>query len=176
MTCRYEKTDWRDVLYTSVRNTVGGVADAAQFLQNRRGRTMHKETLRAKLRGLEGESVSVEIADLLTEWMEEKNREDATDWIKALASGHGLVSVEVDGADDEAEPETEIFGLCTKSMELTALWGKLSALLIDAIKDEVISATASDQIVAQIDEEMRALSNLRRNVLATSRLGQPALA
>ena len=61
-------------------------------------------------------------------------------------------------------------------MELTALWGKLSGLLIDAIKDEVISATASDQIVAQIDEEMRALSNLRRNVLATSSLSQPALA
>ena len=28
MTCRYDSTEWLDVLYTSVRNTPGGVADA----------------------------------------------------------------------------------------------------------------------------------------------------
>lgn len=31
MTCRYDSTEWLDVLYTSVRNTPGGVADATNL-------------------------------------------------------------------------------------------------------------------------------------------------
>lgn len=38
----------------------------------RRGKSMHPETRRAKLRGLEGESVTMDIAELPTEWMQEK--------------------------------------------------------------------------------------------------------
>lgn len=33
---------------------------------------MHQENMRAKLRELEGESVMRDIAELLTEWMQEK--------------------------------------------------------------------------------------------------------
>ncbi|MEN5069484.1 hypothetical protein [Stenotrophomonas sp. TWI1183] len=72
MTCRTSALNWIDVLYNSVSRTPGGLADAAAFLADRCGKTMHPETLRAKLRVLEGESVSIEIAELLTEWMREK--------------------------------------------------------------------------------------------------------
>lgn len=55
---------------------------------------MHPETLRAELRGLEGEPVSIEIAEMLTEWMQEKTggSEYALEWMQALASRFGMVS------------------------------------------------------------------------------------
>ncbi|AWH49944.1 hypothetical protein C1925_12705 [Stenotrophomonas sp. SAU14A_NAIMI4_5] len=79
--------NWLDVLYNSVRKTPGGVADAAAYLPDRRGKSMHPETLRAKLRGLEGESLTIEHAELLTEWMQEKagGGEYALEWMQALA-------------------------------------------------------------------------------------------
>ncbi len=91
MTCRTSALNWLDVLYNSVRKTPGGVVDAAAFLADRRGKSMHPETLRAKLRGLEGESVTLEIAELLTEWMQEKagGNDYALDWMQALAGQFG---------------------------------------------------------------------------------------
>jgi len=50
MPCRTSALNWLDVLYNSVRKTPGGVVDAAAFLADRRGKSMHPETLRAKLR------------------------------------------------------------------------------------------------------------------------------
>ena len=87
MTCRTSSLNWLDVLYNSVRKTPGGVADAAAYLADRRGKSMHPETLRAKLRGLEGESLTIEHAELLTEWMQEKagGGEYALEWMQALA-------------------------------------------------------------------------------------------
>ncbi|NYT36646.1 hypothetical protein ERD78_07170 [Allopusillimonas soli] len=70
MTCLYTNTDWRDVLYNCVRRTKGGVNAAAIFLSQRRGIAIHPESLRRKLRGLIGESMDVEMARLLAEWME----------------------------------------------------------------------------------------------------------
>src|SRR5690606_39439613 len=92
MTCAYTNTDWLDVLYTGVRRTAGGVADAARFLTERRGKSIHKESLRAKLRGENGDSLSVEMALLLSEWMEEKagGAEYARDWLQALCASEGL--------------------------------------------------------------------------------------
>lgn len=51
MTCRYSETEWLDVLYTSVRKTPGGVAAAAAFLTQRRGRNITVESLRLRLNG-----------------------------------------------------------------------------------------------------------------------------
>ncbi|MFM0646886.1 hypothetical protein PQR14_21390, partial [Paraburkholderia bryophila] len=74
MTCRYSGIDWLDVLYTSIRRTPGGVADAAAFLANRRGKNITTESLRLRLRG-EGENrLSMEMFELLIEWMEEKRQ------------------------------------------------------------------------------------------------------
>ncbi len=52
MTCRTSSLNWLDNLYNSVRETPGGVEAAAAYLAQRRGKSMHPETLRAKLRGL----------------------------------------------------------------------------------------------------------------------------
>ena len=171
MTCRYEKTDWRDVLYTSVRNAPGGISDAAQFLTNRRSRSMHAETLRAKLRGVEGESISVEIADLLTEWMAEKNLPDAAAWIQAFASAHSLVAIPTEVPAVEAANMCEVTSLLEKTLDIDVQGGRLSNLLLKALKDRFIAATEADQIAAQIDEEMRLLAKLRRNVMRCAASG-----
>ena len=42
MTCRTSALNWLDVLYNSVRKTPGGVVDAAAFLADRRGKSMHR--------------------------------------------------------------------------------------------------------------------------------------
>ena len=65
MTCRPSDIHWRDALYNAVRQMPGGVNAAASHLTERRGRAITGESLRKKLRGVEGESVSLEIAELL---------------------------------------------------------------------------------------------------------------
>lgn len=171
MTCRYDKTDWRDVLYTSVRNTPGGISDAAMFLTTRRGRSMHAETLRAKLRGVDGESISVEIADMLTEWMTEKNQPEASAWIQAFASAHFLVAIPVDMPAAERAEICEITTILEKSLDIDVQGGRLSNLLLDALRDKAIEQREADQIGAQIDDEMRLLAKLRRNVMACAATG-----
>jgi len=171
MTCRYEKTDWRDVLYTCVRDTPGGVHDAAMFLTIRRGRSMHAETLRAKLRGVEGESISVEIADLLTEWMTEKNQVGAAGWIQAFASAHSLVAIPVEMSDVERARVGEVTTILEKGLDIDVHGGRLSSLLLTALQDRRISVGEADQIAGQIDDEMRELAKLRREVLTCSVTG-----
>ena len=170
MTCRYDKTDWRDVLYTSIRNTPGGIADAATFLTTRRGRSMHAETLRAKLRGVEGESVSVEIADMLTEWMQEKNQPHATAWIEALASDHALVAIPVEAGIGN-QTQNHLVHLLEKSLDIDAQGGRLSSMLLDSLRDRAIAKGEADQIAAQIDQEMRLLAKLRRNIMRIAETG-----
>ena len=164
MTCRYDKTDWRDVLYTTVRNTPGGIQDAANYLKNRRGRGMHPETLRAKLRGLEDESISIDICYLLTEWMEDRGQPDASAWIQAFASEFGLVALkpEVETAADHVNLAT----LLASGLDLSAGTGALNGLLSESLKDRRITDAESDQITAQIDETMRQLSLLRLQIVA----------
>ncbi len=95
MTCYLSPTDWRDVLYNAVRNAPGGVAAAAAFLAQRRGCSMNTETLRARLRGVDGEWVNLEILELLSEWMQDSKHPDALAWLSALNNRFGLVALEL---------------------------------------------------------------------------------
>jgi len=85
MTCRYTQIDPHDALYNAVRRTPGGVEDLAAFLTARRGAAIHPETLRQRLRQVKGQSMSLPLAELATEWMLEKAGGDeyARDWIIA---------------------------------------------------------------------------------------------
>lgn len=131
---------------------------------------MHAETLRAKLRGVEGESVSVEIADMLTEWMQEKNQPHATAWIEALASDHALVAIPVEaGIGNQAQ--NHLVHLLEKSLDIDAQGGRLSSMLLDSLRDRAIAKGEADQIAAQIDQEMRLLAKLRRNIMRIAETG-----
>ncbi|MFM0660117.1 hypothetical protein [Paraburkholderia sediminicola] len=109
MTCRYSGTEWLDVLYTSVRNTPGGVADAANFLTLRRGRGIAPESLRLRLRG-EGENrLSMEMFELLIEWMQEKKEGApfALDPLHALNERFGLIAEHGAALNDSADDDQQ---------------------------------------------------------------------
>ena len=148
MTCRYTNTDWLDVLYNCVRKTPGGVADAARFLTERRGKAIHPESLRAKLKRSEGEAISVEMADLLTEWMEEKagGAEYARDWVEAHSIGrHGLAVLDIPPAPDNGWPD-ELTAIQQKVMRVSVLTGKLASSTIDAISDGTLNQQEKDEL------------------------------
>lgn len=131
---------------------------------------MHAETLRAKLRGVEGESVSVEIADMLTEWMQEKSQPQATAWIEALASDHALVAIPVEASIGN-QTQNHLVHLLEKSLDIDAQGGRLSSMLLDSLRDRAIAKGEADQIAAQIDQEMRLLAKLRRNIMRIAETG-----
>ncbi|WP_442596337.1 phage regulatory CII family protein [Parapusillimonas sp. JC17] len=148
MTCYYSDADWRDVLYTSVCNTDGGVVDAARFLTVRRGRSIHPEVLRTRLKHKDGQAISIEMAEMLTEWMETKSdgRARAHDWLHALNGRFGLTA-----AQHQAASGTDA---CLLQAIQTALIGKtiehgsLAAEIAQAVADGRISGREADAIEA----------------------------
>lgn len=124
MTCRTSSINWLDCLYNAVRKTPGGVIEAAKWLTDRRGKSMHPETLRSKLNGTEGESVTIEIAELLTEWMQQKagGSEYALEWMQALAGQFGMAVDLVPPAPEGGWPD-EIAAVQLKLLEITTRVG-----------------------------------------------------
>lgn len=165
MTCRYSGADWRDVLYNSVRSTEGGVADAAQFLTNRRGKSIHPESLRIRLRHVNGESISLEMVELLTEWMQEKARPDALDWLDALNAQYGRqVASQQGGAG----------GMCiqARTLTLTRQVGEVAGAVAEAKADKIVTPSEADEIAAACRELMRETATLMSAALEASKGGK----
>lgn len=142
MTSRLNSHHWLDVLYNDVRSTPGGVKDAATFLTERRGKQIHYESLRAKLNGQEGESMTFEIADLLTEWMLQKAgaAEFAHRWAQTYAMvEHGLTCLDVPPPPEGGWPD-ELKAILQKVMQASAKVGGLNASTLDAMSDGHIDA------------------------------------
>lgn len=168
MTCRYSNTDWLDVLYNSVRRTQGGVADAARFLTERRGRSIHTESLRAKLRAVNGDEMTLSMADLLTEWMEEKEggRAYARDWMLAHAAQNGLAAdvIPVGSVD----PEDLIKVIQGKAMRISALSGGVCGVTAESVADEVLTEEERDHIIDAL-RELRAKAHLMECYLISTK-------
>jgi hypothetical protein len=168
MTCRYSGTDWLDVLYTSVRGTPGSVADAAAFLTNRRGKSIGTESLRLRLRG-EGENrLSMEMFELLIEWMEEKRQPQRFDVIHALNERFGLRATE---ATEQDVPES-VDAVALGALELARQSGVVAGEVRTAIEDGRITDQEADAIVLAARDNQRLLDRLLRTVQAVSRLGR----
>lgn len=170
MTCRRSDIHWRDALYNAVCQVPGSVQAAASFLSARRGRSMTGETLRKKLRGLEGESVSVEIAEMLTEFLQEQvgGSAHATDWIASLGIQFDLMIDYVPPAPTGGWAN-ELEAFQKKLLELHALSGRLAGAGIEALEDGRVSAAEVDRI-QDLTRELRTLSfrierNARRALL-----------
>ncbi|KVG90779.1 hypothetical protein WS83_15015 [Burkholderia sp. MSMB2042] len=150
MTCRYDSTEWLDVLYTSVRNAPGGVADAANYLTNRRGKNITPESLRLRLRGVGDSRLSMEMFELLIEWMQEKSEAEAhaLDALHALNARFGLVAERVDDhhAADSHEPGT--MHLVTTTLRLQAHVGQVANDVSRALEDQRIDDREAEQIIA----------------------------
>ncbi|MFY2060174.1 hypothetical protein ACOTCB_23270 [Achromobacter xylosoxidans] len=137
MTSRLNSHHWLDVLYNDVRRTAGGVKDAALFLSERRGKQIHYESLRAKLNGQEGESMTFEIADLLTEWMLQKAgaAEFAHRWAQTYAMvEHGLTCLDVPPPPEGGWPD-ELKAIHEKVLMVGAKVGGLNASTLEALAD-----------------------------------------
>lgn len=174
MTCRYDSTEWLDVLYTSVRNTPGGVADAANFLTVRRGKNVTTESLRLRLRGVGDSRLSMEMFELLVEWMQEKSEASAhaLDALHALNARFGLVAERLDdsGTDDVVGQGT--MRLVSTALHLQAHVGRVANDVTRALEDQRIDDREAEEIIAtgrhgqrlfqKLIHAARALAKLRR--------------
>ncbi|WP_414451490.1 hypothetical protein AB4851_22365 [Burkholderia sp. 22PA0099] len=150
MTCRYDTTEWLDVLYTSVRNTPGGVADAAHHLTARRGKNVTPESLRLRLRGVGDSRLSMEMFELLIEWMQEKAEagSHALDALHALNARFGLVAEQIDDqtSDDMAEPGA--MHLVSTTLRLQAQLGRVADDVTSALDGRQIDDRKAEEIIA----------------------------
>lgn len=134
MTCRYSDTTWTDVLYTSVLKTPGKVEDAARFLTERRGIRLTGESLRLKLREVEGARISGEMFELLVEWMLEKNQPHALDAVHAFNARFGLVA----SLAPRPDAGDGITALVTAALGVSDKTGRLAEEVRRAAEDGVI--------------------------------------
>lgn len=169
MTCHYTNTDWLDVLYNCVRKS-GGVVKAAEFLTARRGKSIHPEALRSKLRGVDGETLSVEMAELLSEWMEEtvKGQHRAKDWMQAFAAGHGLhvdyvPTAPAGGWKDEAA------ALQSKFLDISMTIGQIAGVTAETVADGAISQSEADKLVPLLRDARVVLHRMERNALRAAK-------
>jgi len=171
MTCRYSNVDWLDVLYNGVRRA-GGVVKAAQFLSERRGRSIHPESLRAKLRGVNGDEISVPMALLLTEWMEEQaaGADCAKDWILALCASEAIAADPLPPDEDESA-ECAITAIQTKVMRLSELAGKASGAAVRSTLDRRIDPAERDELVGLARQGRALLHRFERRVVRTVQEG-----
>lgn len=159
MTCHYSETNWRDVLYNSVRKSPGGVEDAAAFLTKRRGRSIHKEQLRQRLRGVDGDSISMEMAELLTEWMQDLHRPDALDWLHAFNARFGLAAAVVGVAETKSQGDA-VRALRDRLLQISVQGGKLTEVGLSATADNQVDGKEADALEAQAMGEIRELVQL----------------
>ncbi|WP_186169804.1 phage regulatory CII family protein [Burkholderia gladioli] len=169
MTCEYSSAEWGDVLYTSVRNTPGGVSAAAIYLAARRGKSITPENLRLRLRG-EGENrLSVEMLELLIEWMQESRQPHALDALYALNEQFGLRATEASFADD-ADPAD---ALVTQALAVAQHSGQVAGAVKEALEDRIVTMVEASAITEAAREQQRALDRIIRLVRSVVRSPRP---
>ena len=175
MTCRYSGTEWLDVLYTSVRNTPGGVADAANFLTLRRGKGIATESLRLRLRG-EGENrLSMEMFELLIEWMQEKKESApfALDPLHALNERFGLIAERsVDAAEHATDDHHDVESLTRATLHLQAHVGEVASEVVRAVADRRIDINEAEQLTVVSRKGQRLFERLIRTAGRLAKLGR----
>lgn len=163
MTCRYSSADWRDVFYNVVRSANGGVVAAAKFLSERRGKSIHSEDLRRRLRGADGESLTMEMGELLTEWLIDQRDPNARQWLQAFNARFSMAAAYLPpppegGWKDEAQ------AIRDKLLQITAKNGALASIGMVATADSRIDDKECDAMEAEVMAAIELLWRLRRNV------------
>lgn len=164
MTCNYTNTSWLDVLYSDVRRTPGGVDAAARYLTERRGRSIGAQSLRNKLRGLEGESLSMEMVELLTEFMEESAVAVAfsKNWLQVFNVHQGLYTDYVPPGPENGWPD-EAAALQAKFLETMQRMGEIANKIRETVADGIIEKREADELAPYL-RELRVLSHrMERN-------------
>ncbi|WP_186155025.1 phage regulatory CII family protein [Burkholderia gladioli] len=169
MTCQYSSAEWADVLYTSIRNTPGGVGAAAVYLTSRRGKAITKENLRLRLRG-EGENrLSVEMFELLIEWLQDCRQPNALDALHALNEQFGLRAADASQGED-LDPANALIGV---TLAIAKHSGEVAGAVKDALEDNVVSVAEASAITSAAREQQRALDHVIRLARALMRGPRP---
>lgn len=163
MTKKLSSLNWRDALYNAVRNSSGGVNGAALFLSERRGVSIHPESLRRKLTG--GEQLDPDLCILLQEHLAQfvSSKEESQDWIIALAQQAGLNVVHlpdepVGGFEDEAA------ALSAKAIKCTSELGELCTAIMKTTADGRVTDDERQMVVSKAWELARLCFRIIRNV------------
>jgi hypothetical protein len=144
------------------------VADAATFLTVRRNKNIATESLRLRLRG-EGENrLSMEMFELLVEWMEEKRQPHCLDAVHALNERFGLRATLI----EDAQGLDSVDEVALHTLNVVQQTGIVAEEVHDAIADRRISLDEADAIAAAARTHQRMLDRLTRAVMRLSRLGR----
>lgn len=163
MTKKLSSLNWRDALYNAIREADDGVNGAATFLTERRGVSIHPESLRRKLTG--GEQLDPDLCLLLQEFTEQyvKSENKSREWIIALAHQAGLDVVEL-----PAEPlggwVNESEALNKKAIQAASELGALCSAVVETTADGRVTETEREQVVAKAYELARLCFRIIRNV------------
>ncbi|ASL45109.1 hypothetical protein bAD24_I16670 [Burkholderia sp. AD24] len=171
MTCRYSETEWLDVLYSSVRNTPGGVADAANFLTLRRGKNIATESLRLRLRGEGDNRLSMEMFELLVEWMEEKRQPHFLDPIHALNERFGLIAErQCDVSLGEVDGTHDVDALARATLDLQVHVGEVAGEVVRAVADRRIDLREVEQLTVVSRKGQRLFQRLIQTATRLAKL------
>lgn len=165
MTCRYDAISPLDILYTAVRDTGGGVGDAASYLTQRRGRTISGSALRLRLRNVDENRLSQEMFDLLIEWLQEHRSPAVDEVCAAWAAQFGFRLVRM----GEAVTEHTVAGLAADVLTLASHTGRVAEGVSEAIEDGRITKDEADSIMRAVRANQRALDTLGRKAVALSK-------
>lgn len=162
MTCHYSGADWRDVFYNAIRNAEGGVVEAAKFLTERRERFIHAEDLRRRLRRADGESLSTEMLELLSEWLLDRREPGALRWLQVFNARFGMAAAHLPPPPEGGWP-CEAAAIREKLLQITAQNGALATIGMNATADGRIDSRECDELEAQCMQAIELLWRLRRN-------------
>lgn len=162
MTRRYSAADWRDIFYNAIREAPGGVTAAAAFLTDRREKAIHPEDLRRRLRGADGESLSTEMLELLTEWLIDLGRPDARRWLQSFNARFSMAAAYLP-PPPKGGWACEISAVKKKVMRLTAKNGRLAEVCDRVTEDNHLDAQECDELEASCMEIIELVFRLRRN-------------
>lgn len=148
MTKRFSSLSWRDALYSAVRQAPGGVNAGALFLTERRGISIHPESLRRKLTG--GEQLDLDVAFLLTEWLQDFvcSRDSAKDWMISANEQLGLSVVEMP-SEPEGGFEDEANALNRKGLKAISELGEMCSAITSTTADGRVTAEERELVVAK---------------------------
>lgn len=164
MTCLRSDLYWRDALHSAVARAPGGLQDAATYISKRRRKSISTETLRKKLRGIDGEAISMEMAEILTDYLQQfvVTQEIATDWVCSLAGQYDLMVDYVPPPPEGGWPD-ELAAIQVKLLELHKLTGALAGAGIDALADRRLTIPEADRIQDLSRDVRRLCYRLERN-------------
>nr|WP_321269122.1 hypothetical protein [Alcaligenes faecalis] len=164
MTKRASSLYWREELYNTVCDAKGGIRDAAAYLTEQRGTSIHMESLRRKLTG--GEQLDLDACFVLADHLQGLTHSShrALDWLMVAALQRGLHFIELP-PEPEGGFEDEFGAIIQKITQGMEELGKLAGVANQATADRFLTDEEIGSIVGQSNLLCTLLQRLNRNVL-----------